>query len=44
MQDEVIHLNVVIGIALTCMALEQYNLPQFSESHEGVAKGKTVKV
>jgi len=35
MRDEVIQLNVVIGIALTCMALEQYNLPQLSETQAG---------
>ena len=31
MRDEWIPLNVAIGITLTCMALEQYNLPPFSE-------------
>lgn len=33
MRDKVIHFNVVIGIALTCIALEQYNLPQLSETN-----------
>jgi len=41
MRDDVVHLNVVIGIILTCMALEQYNLPQVSESQ---SDGKVVKV
>ena len=44
MRDEVLHLNVVVGIALTCMALEQYNMPQFSESYEGEGNGKAVNV
>ena len=30
-RNETLQLNILIGIMLTCMALEQYNLPQ----HDG---------